>query len=400
MSVKPAQLKISDAEYRVRCNHLLDALYDEHINGVALFDSDYILYYTGFRFIPTERPIGFIMNAAGERVLFVPRLELEHARANAQVDRVESYIEYPDTPHPMKLFAELLNRQGILDQLAVDEDGYPRIFGYRGPTLTELGGWQVFPIRAFIEDQIAIKSEAEVALFREGSKWANFAHRLLQKYTVVGVTEAQVDQRASYEANQAMLDAIGPIYRPHSTYYNSIYAGYRGQIGRNAAIPHTLANNIMFQAGDVLVSEVIVPIWGYHVELERTMILGKPSDEQKRFYDHMLSLQEIAFRAIEPGKPCSEVDIEVRRYYEKHDLANYWKHHSGHAIGLRYHEGPFLDAGDHTIIRPGMVFTVEPGLYVPSVGGFRHSDTVLVSDDGVELLTFYPRDIESLTLPV
>jgi Xaa-Pro dipeptidase len=67
---------------------------------------------------------------------------------------------------------------------------------------------------------------------------------------------------------------------------------------------------------------------------------------------------------------------------------------------LRYHEGPFLDMGDHTEIAAGMVFTVEPGLYAPKLGGFRHSDTVVVTEDGIEMLTYYPRDLESLTLPV
>ena len=72
----------------------------------------------------------------------------------------------------------------------------------------------------------------------------------------------------------------------------------------------------------------------------------------------------------------------------------------GHTIGLRYREGPFLDRGDDTEILPGMVFTVEPGLYAAGLGGFRHSDTVAVTGDGVECLTYYPRDLESLTLPV
>jgi Xaa-Pro aminopeptidase len=195
-----------------------------------------------------------------------------------------------------------------------------------------------------------------------------------------------------------MLDAIGPLYRAQSPFSNGAEAGYRGQIGRNAAIPHALANNIVFSPGDVLVSGATAPVWGYHSELERTMIIGPASDQQKRMFDHMLALQETAFDAIQPGVPCSEVDQAVRAYYQRHDLSPYWKHHVGHAIGLRYHESPFLDLGDATLIQPGMVFTVEPGLYVPELGGFRHSDTVAVTPDGIELLTYYPRDLASLTL--
>ena len=102
--------------------------------------------------------------------------------------------------------------------------------------------------------------------------------------------------------------------------------------------------------------------------------------------------------AMAPGVKCSEVDRKVRQFFENNDLKQYWKHHSGHTIGLRYHEGPFLDLGDPTELRPGMVFTVEPGLYAPELGGFRHSDTVLITEDGIELLTYYPRDLESLII--
>jgi Xaa-Pro aminopeptidase len=81
-------------------------------------------------------------------------------------------------------------------------------------------------------------------------------------------------------------------------------------------------------------------------------------------------------------------------------LLPYWRQHTGHAIGLRNHERPFLDIGDHTRVEQGMVFTIEPGLYSGTVGGFRHSDTVAVTDDGIEILTSYPSDIESLTIPI
>jgi Xaa-Pro aminopeptidase len=393
------QLKITDAEHLSRCEQLLAHIQAEGWSGVVLFDSKYILYYAGFAFIPTERPMAFVMNRKGERALFVPRMEVEHAQANALVDRVDHYLEYPDDPHPAHVLARMMRDMGLIGSVGADSDGYPWIFGYRGPGLSELSGITVLQVRGFVEDQMMIKSEAELNLLRESIRWANLAHTLLQRYTRPGVTETEVQQRASQEATLAMLDAIGPIYRGQDPFLEGATAGYRGQIGRNAAIPHALANNIVFQVGDVLVTGATAPVWGYVSELERTMIIGRPTDEQRRLFDHMVALQDTAFEAMKPGRLCSDVDRAVRAYFEKHDLMRYWKHHSGHAIGLRYHEGPFLDKGDSTEIKPGMVFTVEPGLYAPGLGGFRHSDTVVITDDGLKMMTYYPRDLESLTLP-
>ncbi len=392
-------MKIQDAEFEQRGAALAGHVRDRGLSGAVLFDNAYVLYYTGFAFIPTERPAALVVNADGERGLFVPRLEREHAQANATVQHVSDYPEYPSERHPMEALRELLERMAVRDGFGADQDGYPWILGYRGPTLTELTGAGPEKITGFVEDQMAIKSRAEIELIRESAKWGNLAHVLLQRYTRPGLTETEVTQRATNEATLAMLDAIGPIYRAQNGFFDGASAGYRGQIGRNAAIPHALANNITFRTGDVLVTGAGAPVWGYLSELERTMVIGEPSDEQRRLFDHMVALQNIAFGAIKPGARCSDVDRAVRAYYDEHALWDYWKHHVGHAIGLRYHEGPFLDIGDDTEIRPGMVFTVEPGLYSADVGGFRHSDTVAVTDDGIEFLTYYPRDLESLTIP-
>lgn len=398
MTVQKTSIYIPAIEYKERAEKLLTYLQAKNLSGAVLFERDYILYYTGFAFIPTERPIGFVMNARGRRALFVPRLEMEHAAGNALIDRVDYYLEYPYQPRPEEILKDVLSEMGVSGDFCADHDGYPWILGYRGPSLTELIGSTPKPVAAFIEDQMMIKSATEINLIRESVKWGHLAHVLLQRYTKVGITETEVSLRASNEATLAMMDAIGPIYRAQSYFSGGAHAGYRGQIGRNAAIPHALANNLTFKPGDVLVTGANAPLWGYNSELERTMIIGPVSEDQKRMFAHMLALQETAFEAIRPGVSCAEVDRTVRAYYEKHDLMAYWKHHMGHAIGLRYHEAPFLDLGDETLIQPGMVFTVEPGLYVPELGGFRHSDTVLVTETGIELLTYYPRDLESLTL--
>jgi Xaa-Pro aminopeptidase len=396
-------LRITPDEYNRRCHNLVSHLYNQNLSGVVLFDNINILYYTGFAFIPTERPIVFAMNADGDKGMFVPRLEVEHTKAETGIERVHFYPEYPGNPHPTDRLRQMLEEMDMIvpdGRLGADHDGYPWIFGYEGPSLSEQIDMEIVNVQGQINRQQAIKSEAELALIQESCKWGHLAHVLLQKYTAVGVTETEVSLRASNEATLSMMDTIGPLYRSQSMWGNGPSAGYRGQIGRNAAIPHALANNIRFQSGDVLVTGAGCPLWGYNSELERTMFVGEPNQEQQDMFHHAKTAQEIAFSAMKPGGTCREVDTAVRAYYEQNDLMPYWKHHSGHAIGLRYHEGPFLDTGDETVLQPGMVFTVEPGFYAPKLGGFRHSDTVAITAEGIKLMTYYPRDWQSLVIPV
>jgi Xaa-Pro aminopeptidase len=393
-------IAISREEHTARVERLCEHLAASSLSGAVLFDPYYVLYYSGFAFIPTERPIAFAVSAEAEPAMLVPRLEVEHAGGATGIERIGHYDEYPGDPRAETALADLLASMGIGGQIGADQDGYPWILGYQGPTLSELTGSEVVRVVPFVEAQMAVKSEAELALIRESAKWGNLAHRLLQQYTRPGLTETEVTQRASDEATTAMLQTLGSLYRGQNPVFRRAHAGYRGQIGRGSAIPHALANNVVFQEGDVLVTGASADVWGYLSELERTMVIGEPTEEQRRMFDHMVALQDIAFEGIKPGARCSDVDRAVRAYFDEHDLMMYWRHHTGHAIGLRYHEGPFLDTGDDTEIVPGMVFTVEPGLYSPELGGFRHSDTAVVTDDGVELVTYYPRDLESLTLPV
>jgi Xaa-Pro aminopeptidase len=392
-------IQIPAYEFTERTQKLVAHLQQQGLSGAVLFDNYYVHYYSGFAFIPTERPIAFAVNAQGERALFVPRLEVEHAQSQTDVERVDWYLEYPDIPHPMEKLKQLLAAMGIQDKIGVDTNGYPWIFGYQGPDLSELTGSAVVRLGEVIEAQMAVKSRNELALIRESCKWGNLAHRLLQKYTKVGATETEVSIRAGHEATLALMDTLGSLYRGLSMFAEGASAGYRGQIGRNAAIPHALAMNATFLEGDVLVTGAGCAMWGYHSELERTMIIGTPSDEQRKFFGYAKEAQEVAFAQMRAGVKCSAVDKAVRAWFEEKQLTPYWKHHSGHAIGLRYHEGPFLDIGDDTLLEAGMVFTVEPGLYNPDLGGFRHSDTVVVTEDGLDFLTYYPRDLESLTIP-
>jgi Xaa-Pro aminopeptidase len=394
-------IALSAAEFGRRREMLLTALEKRGIDGLCLFSSTQVFYLTGFAFLATERPIAAILDAHRESVsLFVPLLEREHG-ADAHADEVLTYPEYPGDIHPMTRLAEHLKTRGLASgRLGADGDGYGGGYGYVGPRLSEVLDAEVIVVRELIERAMWVKSEEEIALIRESCRWGDRAHRLLQAYSTPGAMETEVALRASQEASAEMAATLGASYRPVGGGSLPAHAGFRGQIGAGSAVPHAMTANLVMRAGDVLVTGAGSDVGGYGSELERTMILGEPTAEQRRLFERMLAVQQLAIDAIQPGVRCSEIDQAVLAFYESHDLMDSWRHHTGHGIGYGMHESPFLDSGDHTVIEPGMVLTVEPGIYVPGVAGFRHSDTVLVTDTGHELLTTYPRDLEALTIAV
>jgi Xaa-Pro aminopeptidase len=126
------------------------------------------------------------------------------------------------------------------------------------------------------------------------------------------------------------------------------------------------------------------------------MVVGNPSEKQQRYFKAMLDAQSAAIATIKPKNTCADVDKASAKSFKESGFSHLVQHHTGHGIGLEGHEPPFLDRGLETPLQPGMVLTVEPGIYELGFGGFRHSDTVLVTEDGNEVLTKYPREIDEL----
>jgi Xaa-Pro dipeptidase len=393
-----ARTGIPPSELEERRRRLLEHVRGSGLSGYVLFGADYIQYFTGFWFLSNERPVVYAESLGGESAVFVPEFEVERTRAEASFARIESYPEYPGIEHPMSILARLVKDLGIRDAIGADNDGYPGILGYRGPALSTVSEASVRLVGDEIEAMMARKSPSEIALVRESGRWCSRAHRLLQEYSRPGATEAEASLRAGHEATLAMLEELGDTYGGGLSSSSGVSAGYRGQIGLRSSWAHAVAHNIEFREGDVLVTETSAPIWGYNAELERALVVGRPTDAMRRLFEHTVAAQDVAFGAIRPGATCADVDSAVLHYFEENGLLPYWRQHTGHGIGLRNHEAPFLDVGDHTVLEPGMVFTVEPGLYDAGIGGFRHSDTVVVTEDGMDVLTDYPRDLESLTI--
>jgi Xaa-Pro aminopeptidase len=293
----------------------------------------------------------------------------------------------------MRYLQGLLTQLGLTNKrLAADSDGYSDYMGYRGPALNTLIERPLQLVPDLVDDLRLIKSTAELEVLRTAGAWAARTHRALQDGMRLGVSETEISRQAQWhvadELDQIIADlgALGGAA--------SVLASFRS--GPRTSMAHALMGNRKIQPGDNLVSYCLGTVAGYSTELERTMFVGEPSARQRELFDAFIEAQDLGYQACKPGVRCSDVEKVVHDFLVERGHADLIKHHNGHGMGLEGHERPFFDLGDHTVLQPGIVFSVEPGLYVPGLGGFRHSDTVALTNNGIEVLTPYPRGLESM----
>ncbi len=395
------KFSLSEREYERRVEKVRKVLRRRRLDALYLTNSTSIFYLTGYSFITTERPAALIIPLDGKITFMGPLLEEDHVPLKTRIiEDVKTYVDYPGEKHPIDYFADFLKEMKLANKrIGIDNKaGAAGIWGYKGPPITKkLRGAKFVDMKDLIPSMRLIKSEEEITLIRESAKWANLAHSLLQEYTEEGLWDVEVALAATYEASTIMKKTLGPEYEPLRRSV-PVSAGFRGQVGEMSAIPHSMATKRVIRKGDVVVTGASADVGGYSCELERTMIVGKPTAKQKRYFNVMVKAQEAAFNTFKPGVKCSEIDKATIRVFKKAGLMHLVKHHSGHGLGLEGHEPPWLDIGNDEPLKAGMVVSCEPGIYETGFAGFRHSDTVLITEDGAEIITYYPRDLDSLTI--
>ncbi len=395
-----ARTHLTADHHKRRVERLQEELDERALDTFLVFNSKNIFYLTGLSFIPTERPIVLIIHQ-GEVNFFVPSLEIDHVQHQVPfISQVFSYFEYPDESHPMYYLRDVLMKELKVTptEVASEVAGAPGYWGYHGPKLEEVTGLKFELLPDIIMDMRVIKEPEEIELMRESSKWADRAHKYLQEFTEVGANEIDVAIRASAQGSADMVAELGEDYHPTGFSMFPAMAIYRGQIGPNSYFPHALSRGLVFNKGDTLVTGASSNVYGVHSELERTMFMGEPSGRQRELFEVMLAAQDAALEAAGPEASCADVDRAARKAFKDKDVFDLVRHHTGHGLGMEGHERPFLDIGSEDILKPGMIFSCEPGIYEKGLGGFRHSDTFLITDDGIEVMTMYPRDISQLII--
>jgi len=396
------KLRISWGEYERRIARVREVMAERELDALLLANGKSMFYLSHFTHMTTERPALLLVPPDSDLVFLGPLLEADHLRHQTNlVGEVRTYLDYPGDKHPIELFAEWLVDMGYgKAKLGADNPaGATGAMGYTGPPLNEK-----MPDAEFVKAGDLIwamrlcKSEEELDLIRESAKWGNLAHQLLQEYTTPGFWDVEVSLMATLEASATMKKTLGPDYEQMRGGRRPASAGFRGQVGWKSAMPHSIGIPKVIEEGDVLVTGAGSDVGGYGSELERTMIVGEPTTKMERYFEVMVKAQDAAIEALGPEVKCSEVDKASAKVIVDAGYEGLMRHHTGHGIGLEGHEPPWLDRGNDEELRPGMVVSIEPGIYELGYAGFRHSDTAIITDDGYELVTYYPRDIESLTI--
>ncbi|MGC9209775.1 MAG: M24 family metallopeptidase [Acidilobus sp.] len=395
----------STSELFRRVSSLKERLSDMGCDVAYITNPSSIFYLTNLSLIQTERPLALILPVDGEAELVAPSVEkghIEHRNAawGGVVKSVTYYFDYPGERSVMEMVAEILTSRLKARCVAGDSQlGAQPLYGYRGPPLSDMlksRGVRWVDLGDVIYELRLHKSDEEISLIQESGRWAA---RSLQVALEL-IRPGRWDWEIMLEASELVLREMNSFYNPYTPLKEPVgpIVGFRGQVGEFSAYPHALVSERPIREGDVIGVGAGPEIGGYYAELERTLVVGSPRDDVRKAFKVMLELREAAIRSLEPGVEASLVDAAVREEAKRLGVVDLLRHHTGHGIGIEIHEPPYLDIGYKVRLEPGMVFTVEPGIYIPGLGGFRHSDTFVMTKEGPKQLTQFPVELEELTV--
>ena len=234
-----------------------------------------------------------------------------------------------------------------------------------------------------VETLRLVKDDSEIALIKDAIMVAETAMRTVRPLLTPGTTEQ--DFALELEFAMRRLGASGAAF-------DTIVAS-----GPSGAHPHHHAGPRPMAAGDFVTIDWGAAVSGYNSDITRTYALAEVTDKQREIYEIVLEAQQQAIAAIRPGKTGQEIDAVARDYIASHGYGAAFGHSLGHSLGRSVHDGPgFSVRSDTLVLKPGMVMTVEPGIYLEGWGGLRLEEDVLVTEDGCEILTHLPNALEVL----
>ncbi|MBZ5721137.1 MAG: Xaa-Pro peptidase family protein [Acidobacteriia bacterium] len=380
--------------YRRKIQQVQAEMKKRKLNALVLLDATNVIYTTGYFHLSTERPLAALIPESGEPALFIPELESDQVKL-WWVKDYESYFDFPGPVNRVRWIFERIAKRGFGGgRIGVEEPRPGRMqqikLGAPQATIVDAGD--------LIETMRRVKDEDELNIMRRAMYFADFTVAAGREFVQKNgsVTEDQI-LKATADAvadkmSKELRDAVGV----------GVDAPFGGLVpfGKRSAFPHATPSKDRLKSGDALILSLGAQVGGYNVECERSFCVGKPTDYARRLYDAMLAAHDAGAENLKAGAIAEDVDKKSLDQIRKAGFEKFLKHRTGHGIGLEAHEAPWIAEGDKTVLKEGMTFSCEPGVYDPDWGGFRHSDTVVVRKDKGEILNQYPTRLEDMIIEI
>ncbi len=363
-----------------RLNRLMQLLESAPIDAVALNPGPTLTYLSGLNFHLMERPTVLLLAPPDRAAVVVPELELR--KLEHPPYPIQSF-PYGDNPAAWSgAFERAAKSMGLAGKTLGVEPNRLRFLEMR--FLQDAAPGAKFVSADDILSQLRMqKDPQEIAAMR---KAVGIAQRALQATIPsihVGVSERQIASELSIQLLKAGSDSEFP--------FTPIVSG-----GPNSANPHASPSERKLQPGDLLVIDWGGAFQGYVSDLTRTFAIGETQPEMKRIFETVLAANAAGREAARPGIPAGQVDKAARDVIERAGYGQYFTHRVGHGLGMEGHEPPYMFGENELILREGMTFTVEPGIYLPGRNGVRIEDDVVITAAGAESLSDFDRSWKGL----
>lgn len=350
---------------QTRINRVVAALGEQELDGLLVARPENCFYLSGF-----TGDAGALLITAGQTYLLTDFRFIEQAREQSpHLEIIKITTNLADV---------LTDLVGRLKLSALGFEGDYITYQFYATLQDKLSSVALHAVEGVVEQLRQVKEQSELVAVQEAMSLLDEGFRHICGFIKPGVSERAV--ALELETHMRLRGA------EKTAFPFIIASGYR------AALPHGEASAKTINPGEVVTMDFGVVVNGYHSDMTRTVALGAPTEPMREVYPLVLAAQQAGLSAVKAGVPASSVDQAAREVIVAGGYGEYFGHGTGHGVGLAVHERPSLSARDDTVLLPGMVVTVEPGIYLPGVGGVRIEDSVVVEQDGCRLLTRAPKD--------
>lgn len=359
--------------YKSRLSKLRKRMNAAGIDALVVFEPHNIFYLCGSNGGFTGARIGLIVDA-NTSILIIDRRYLEEAIHTAVADKILAWIA-PSYTELVEIAKKLKAKKIGFEPAYVTVKQYERL-------AKDFEGMQLVGVTGLVEPVREIKDAGELRKIAKAAEIGDLAFAHILEFMKPGMAELDV---------AIELDFFMRKHGSEKPSFETIVAS-----GINSAVPHATPSNKKIEAGDFVTLDFGAVVDGYHSDMTRTVMVGKARQKQKKIYGIVKEAQATALNAIVSGVICQDLDEIARDIISDAGYGEAFVHNLGHGVGLEVHEAPVLGKGSETKLKPNMVVTIEPGIYLNGFGGVRIEDLVVVTKSGYKLLTHSTKDLLEL----